>query len=92
MTELNQKLTKHSQKMLDTGCLHGGKNLCKNLGVKEGGGCLLEGGVFSGAYGTKMKGKKAWGFLSYDRSTAQMMSEVSDTETYLHLYLQLQRC
>ena len=51
MTELNQKLTKHSQKTLDTGCLHGGKYLCKNLGVKEGGGRLLEGGIFSGAYG-----------------------------------------
>ena len=44
-------LSKHSQ-MLDTGCLHGVKKyLCKKLGVKEGGGCLLEGGVFSGAYG-----------------------------------------
>ena len=49
--ELNQKLTKHSQKTLDTGRLHGEKYLCKNLGVKEGGGCLLEGGVFLGAYG-----------------------------------------
>ena len=29
------------------------KYLCKNLGVKEGGGRLLEGGVFSGTYGTK---------------------------------------
>ena len=51
MTKLNQKLTKHSQKTLDTGRLHGGKYLCKNLGVKEGGGHLLEGGVFSEAYG-----------------------------------------
>ena len=51
-TELNQKLTKHSQKTLDTGRLHEGKYLCKNLGVKEGGGRSLEGGVFWGAYGT----------------------------------------
>ena len=29
----------------------GEKYLCKNLGVKEGGGRLLEGGIFSGAYG-----------------------------------------
>ena len=29
------------------------KYLCKNLGVKEGGGRLLEGGMFSGTYGTK---------------------------------------
>ena len=27
-------------------------NLCKNLGDKEGGGCLLEGEVLSCAYGT----------------------------------------
>ena len=63
-TELNQKLTKHSLKTLDTGHLHwekylcknsgvkGKKYLCKNLGVKEGGGHLLERGVFSGTYGT----------------------------------------
>ena len=53
MMELNQKLTKHSQKMLNTGRLHRGNiaYLCKNLGFKEGGGCLLEGGVFSGIYG-----------------------------------------
>ena len=75
-TELNQKLTKHSLKTLDTGHLHwekylcknsgvkgkkylcknsgvkGKKYLCKNLGVKEGGGHLLEGGVFLGTYGT----------------------------------------
>ena len=51
MMELTQKLTKHSQKILNTGRLHGGKYLYKNLGVKEGGGRLLKGGVFSGAYG-----------------------------------------
>ena len=37
------------QKTLDTGRLHGGKYLSKNSGVKEGGGCLLEGSIFSGA-------------------------------------------
>ena len=45
--DLNQKLTKHSQKTLDTGRLHGGgggEYLCKNLGVEAGGGRLLEGG------------------------------------------------
>ena len=26
------------------------KYLCKNLGIKEGGGCLPERGVFSGTY------------------------------------------
>ena len=56
MTELTQKLTKYSQKILDMGRLHGRKYLCKNLGVKEGeggggGGHLFEGGIFSGAYG-----------------------------------------
>ena len=30
--------------MLDTGCLHDGKVL--NLGVKDGGGRLVEGGVY----------------------------------------------
>ena len=57
MTELNQKLTKHSRNMLDTGCLHSEKLLCKNLGVKDGGECLLEGGLFSGTHGNK---HKAW--------------------------------
>ena len=33
-----RKLAKHSQKTLNTGRLHGGKYLCKNLGVEEGGG------------------------------------------------------
>ena len=50
-TVLNQKLTKHSQNTLDMGRLHGGKYLCKNLGLKRGRGRLIEGGVFSGAYG-----------------------------------------
>ena len=53
--DLNQKLTKHSQKTLDMGRLHGGggggggKYLCKNLGVEEGGGHLLEGGPIFGS-------------------------------------------
>ena len=59
MTELNQKLTKHSriQRMLNTGHLHGKNLLCKNLGFKDGGECLVEGGLFSGTYGNK---HKAW--------------------------------
>ena len=62
--ELDQKLTKHSQKMLDAGRLHEEKKyLCKNLGVKEGGGRLLEGDVFSGAYSiiTILNFKISWG-------------------------------
>ena len=34
----------------DVGVYTREKQLCKNLGVKEGGGHLLKGGVFSGAY------------------------------------------
>ena len=34
------------------GHLHEGKDLCKNLSVKEGGGHLLEGGVVSETCGT----------------------------------------
>ena len=47
-TELNQKLTKkHAQKTLAT------RHLQRPMQeVKEGEGCLLEGDVFSGAYGT----------------------------------------
>ena len=55
-TELNQNPTKYSRKTLDMGCLHGEKYQCKNLGIKEGGGCLLEGGVFSGAYSVMHSG------------------------------------
>ena len=45
-----QKLTKRSQKTLDMGRLHmGEKYLCKNLGVKEGGGSLFEGGRIFGS-------------------------------------------
>ena len=47
--DLNQKLTKHSQKMLDMGRLHGGKYLRTNLGVEEGGGRLLEEGPIFGS-------------------------------------------
>ena len=49
-TELNRKLTKHSQNTLNMGVYTGEKYLCKNLGVKERGGHLLKGGVFSGTY------------------------------------------
>ena len=47
--DLNQKLTKHSQKTLDMGRLHGGKYLGKNLGIEKGGGCLLEGSAIFGS-------------------------------------------
>ena len=46
MMELNQKLTKHSQKTLDTGHLHREKYLCKNLEVKEGEGVCSKGAYF----------------------------------------------
>ena len=49
-TELNQILTKNPENAQYRGAYIGEKYLCKNLGVKEGGGCLLEGGVFSGTY------------------------------------------
>ena len=44
------------------------KYLTKNLGVREGGGHLLEGGVFSGTYGQPLSvpGFKASDFLSHD--------------------------
>ena len=46
--ELNQKLAnRHSIQ----GVYIREKYLCKNLGVKEGGGCLFEGCVFSRTYG-----------------------------------------
>ena len=54
MTELNQKLAKHYQKTLNMECVHGGKYLHKNLGVKEGGGHLLKGGIFLGVHGIYM--------------------------------------
>ena len=65
--ELNQKFTKHSLKTLDTRRLHGEKHLCKTLGVKEGGGRLLEGGIFSGSYGTtktKLEFSKLFGYYN----------------------------
>ena len=43
-TELNQKLTKHSQKMLDMGRLHGGK--VPMWGLKRGEGVCLKGAYF----------------------------------------------
>ena len=38
--------------MLATGHLHEKIYLCKKTRVKEGGGCLLKGGIFSRTYGT----------------------------------------
>ena len=35
------------------------KYLCKKLGVEEGGGRLLKGSVFSGAYGTPIGGTRS---------------------------------
>ena len=61
MTEL-QKLTKHSQKTL--GVYTGEKYLRKNSGVKEGGGRLLEGGIFLGAYGSEMQGTMGYAWVS----------------------------
>ena len=50
--ELNQKLTKAFPEDARYGTFtRGEKHLRKNLGVKEGGGRLLKGGVFSGTYG-----------------------------------------
>ena len=77
--ELNQKLTKHSQKTLDMGRLHGGKYLCTNLGVKEGGGHLLEGGVFLGTYGMWMKFTFCHFFLSF-RDVCLLQQEVHRKE------------
>ena len=31
--------------------VHKEKYICKNLRVKEGGGCFIKGGIFSGTYG-----------------------------------------
>ena len=52
--ELNLKLMPRSRRHLLRGVYTRKKYLCKKLGVKEGGGHLLEGGVFSGAYDTSM--------------------------------------
>ena len=41
----------HAQKMVATGRLHEGKVPMQQIGVKEGGGHLLEGDRISGAYG-----------------------------------------
>ena len=58
-TELNQKVNKHSQKTFNMGRLHREKvPMLKTWGLKRGGGCLLvfmcllQRGIFSGAYGT----------------------------------------
>ena len=52
MKLIYQKLTKsiirrRSIQGVNTGCLHKGKYLCKNLGVKEGGGHVGREGVCS---------------------------------------------
>ena len=53
MTELSQKLTKSMPRRRSIrGVYTREKYQCKNLGVKEGGGRLIEGGVFLGTYGT----------------------------------------
>ena len=49
--ELNQKLSKKS--MLRRHLIWG-VYICKNLEVKAGGGCLLEGGIFLGTYSTSV--------------------------------------
>ena len=50
--------------MLNTGHLQKWKYLCQNMGVKEGGGCLLEGGVVSGTYRTLFRA--SWFMLKID--------------------------
>ena len=37
--------------MLNTRHLHEQKNLCRNLGIREGGGYFFEGDIFSETYG-----------------------------------------
>ena len=47
--DLNQKLSKHSQKL----CVYTGeKAYVRTLGLKRGEGVWSKGGLFSGAYGT----------------------------------------
>ena len=48
MTELNQKLTKHSQEMFNTGCLHGGKIPMQELGGERGGRAFAQRGHIFG--------------------------------------------
>ena len=68
--------------MLDTGRLHRENYLCKNLGVKEGGGRLVEGGVFLGAYGIYIwHCILAWMvvcFLTHDHNFNKSSSFVAD--------------
>ena len=52
MMDLTQKLTKSMPRRCSVWDIYTSeKYLCKKLGNKDGGRCLLEGGVFSGAYG-----------------------------------------
>ena len=44
----------------------GEKCLCKNLGVKERGGRLLEGGVFLGTYGIRVKDNHGYQRVLYN--------------------------
>ena len=49
--KLNQKLTKSIIRTRLIQAIYTREQyLCKNLGIKVGGGCLPEGGVFSGTY------------------------------------------
>ena len=51
--ELNQKLAKSMARRHSLWGIYMRKIYpCKKMAVKEGGGCFLEGGVFSGTYGT----------------------------------------
>ena len=64
-----QKLTKSIiRRRLIQGVYTREKYLCKNLWVKEGGGRLLKGGVFSGTY-------------SISHITAQVFNHLQYTET-----------
>ena len=49
----------------------GKKNLCKNLMVKEGGGCLLEGAVFSGTYSISHITAQIFNYLQYTETEGE---------------------
>ena len=51
-TKLNQQLTKSmSRRCSIRGIYTSKKHLCRNLGIREGGGDLLKGDIFSETYG-----------------------------------------